>query len=98
MTFRGLSSPMTGQVLLCVMLLSPMVVFHLDNGHIYSPSCPACQLANNPGTHTSTASAAMLIPPSIVLSFLPDRREPLTLQIFCTLEFILRSPPADLCS
>ena len=97
MLFLGLRRSLVGWVLILVLLLSTLVVFHREIDRAYNPSCPACQLANNPGSDTGTVSAAALIPSPVVLSFLPDRYETAIPQIHRTLEFIPRSPPAVVC-
>jgi hypothetical protein len=94
MEARGSRHPVVGWVLLTVLLLSTIVVFHKDIEFVYSPSCPACQLESNPGSHTSAISVTSLIPSPVMLSFVPARNELVLQQIHRTLEFIPRSPPA----
>lgn len=97
MEVRSLRCPIVGWVLLLILLLSTIVVvFHKDVDYAYNPSCPACQLASNPGSHTSAVSVATIIPPPVALSFVPDHNEPAITQVHLTLEFIPRSPPASL--
>jgi hypothetical protein len=79
-------------------VLSTLVVFHKDFDWVYSPSCPACQLTNNPGSHTNAMSVAALIPPPVLLSFMPFRCESPTPRVYHAFELIPRSPPARICS
>jgi hypothetical protein len=98
MISAGLRRAILLGAILLMLFLSITVVFHRDMDLVYNPSCPACQLANNPVSDIGAVSVAALIPPPIIQYFEQDSWEKLIPQTCPILAFVPRSPPSDICS